>query len=66
MAGSAAGYKDNDPVLKELTTVERPQLRLLKGNGTWQLCTPNNATQFSAILLSFGIRLQEQIKQPSD
>lgn len=64
MAGSAAGYKDNDPVLKELTTVERPQLRLLKGNGTWQLCTPNNATQFSAILLSFGIRLQEQIKQP--
>lgn len=64
MAGPTNGYKDNDPVLKELASVDRPQLRLLKGNGTWQVATPANAGQFSAIQYAFGVRLQEQTKQP--
>lgn len=64
MDGGVASYKANDPVLAELAAVERPTLRLLTGSGVWRVATPANANQFSAIMYAFGVRLQEQLKQP--
>jgi sialate O-acetylesterase len=65
MAGGVSGYAKGDEVLAKLAEGTYPQLRLCKGNnGKWQEATPPNNNGFSALLFSFGQRLQEELDVP--
>jgi len=61
----AKGYTANDPVLAKAVAENYPKLRLLsKGRKGWEEATPENNENFSALLFSFGFRLQQDIKIP--
>jgi sialate O-acetylesterase len=64
MAGVVRGYAVNDPVLAELAATAHPQIRQVKANGAWQVATPENSANFSAILFAFGVRLNEGLDVP--
>ena len=65
MAGGAGGYAKGDEVLAELADGIYPQLRLCRGKGgTWQQSTPQTNPGFSALLFSFGQRLQKDLDVP--
>lgn len=62
MAGGAGGYAKGDEVLATIVAETHPQLRLYR-NG-WRVSGPDTNPGFSALMLSFGVRLQEQLKVP--
>jgi len=63
MHGSS--YTNNDPVLAKAIAETYPKLRLLdRGSAGWELATPTNNIQFSALLFSFGFRLQQELGVP--
>jgi len=65
MAGGMWGYTKNDPVLAKLAAATYPKLRLKKGGSApWQEANPKNSPGFSALLFSFGARLQEELDVP--
>jgi sialate O-acetylesterase len=65
MAGGVAGYARGDKVLATLAAGTYPHLRLCYGNGgPWQLSTPQTNRGFSALLFSFGQRLQKDLDVP--
>lgn len=65
MAGVVNQYLDNDPELKKLKFAgPYPQMRLLKGNGTWAAATVNDVGQHSALLFPFGLKLHETLDVP--
>jgi sialate O-acetylesterase len=65
MAGGVGGYAKGDEVLAELATGTYPQLRLCRGRGgVWQESTPETNPRFSALLFSFGQRLQKNLDAP--
>jgi len=58
-------YTNGDPVLAKAIAATYPKLRLLhKGRAGWELATPTNNIQFSALLFSFGFRLQQELGVP--
>ena len=61
----AKDYLAGDPVLAKAVTETYPKLRLLsKGRKGWEEATPANNPNFSALLFSFGFRLQQELKVP--
>lgn len=66
MDGSVSGYAKGDPVLATLAATPNFKIRLLKGgaNGKWQVATSQSNKGFSALLYSFGVRLQQQLNVP--
>lgn len=65
MAGGVGGYAKNDEVLAKLAAGTYPQLRLCRGRGgSWQQSSPQTNRGFSALLFSFGQRLQKDIDVP--
>lgn len=65
MAGGVAGYAKGDDVLAKLAAGTYPKLRLCRGKGgVWQQATPQTNPLFSALLFSFGQRLQEELDVP--
>jgi len=58
-------YTNNDPVLAKAASLTYPKLRLLhKGRKGWELATPTNNIQFSALLFAFGVPLQRELGVP--
>jgi len=66
MDGSVAGYAKGDPVLAALAAKPNFKIRLLKGGagGKWQVSTSQSNQGFSALLYSFGSRLQHSLNVP--
>ncbi|MFT7643271.1 MAG: sialate O-acetylesterase [Pirellulaceae bacterium] len=65
MAGGVGGYAKNDEVLAKLADGTYPQLRLCRGRGgSWQQSTPDTNRGHSALLFSFGQRLQKELDVP--
>ncbi len=61
----AKSYTAGDPVLAKAVAETYPKLRLLsKGRKGWEEATPENNPNFSALLFSFGFRLQQELKIP--
>jgi sialate O-acetylesterase len=64
MAGGAGGYARNDLVLQGIIDGgPYPKLRLYTRDG-WQIATPDTMKGFSAIHLSFGKALHDQLNRP--
>jgi sialate O-acetylesterase len=60
-----AGYARNDEVLAKLAEDTCPHLRLCRGKGGgWQVADPAAIKSFSALLFSFGQRLQHELDVP--
>jgi sialate O-acetylesterase len=65
MAGGVKGYAKGDELLaKQAAAAPYARLRLLKSNGKWQEASEENVSNFSAILFSFGLRLQADLDVP--
>ena len=65
MAGGVGGYAKGDEVLADLADGTYPQLRLCRGRGgKWQPSNPKTNRGFSALLFSFGQRLQQELDVP--
>jgi sialate O-acetylesterase len=65
MAHPASVYVQNDPVLASLSATPSPGVRLMKsGNKGWQAADNENMSKFSATLLTFGLRLHQELKVP--
>ncbi len=58
-------YTKDDPVLATLAATTYPKLRLLdKAHKGWVEATPVNNDKFSALLFTFGTRLQQELNVP--
>jgi sialate O-acetylesterase len=58
-------YKEKDPVLAELVATPQPTVRLIMSRSQgWQPAGAEDAAKFSAELLTFGIRLQQELNVP--
>lgn len=65
MAGAARNYAKNDATLqKVLDGTPYTKLRLLRSPGSWTEATMEHASAFSALHLSFGHRLYEELDVP--
>ena len=65
MAGGVGGYARRDEGLAKIAAVEYPLIRMARGNrGEWKQATPKNNNGFSALLFSFGVPLQKELKIP--
>jgi len=65
MAGGAGGYAKNDPVLAaNIAAAPYPKLRLCRTSQPWNTATSNSVASFSALLFSFGVRLQKELDIP--
>jgi sialate O-acetylesterase len=65
MAGPANSYAKGDPGLTKLLEVAPyPQVRLASANGGWKVADKTNSAAFSALLLPFGVRLQQELGVP--
>lgn len=65
MAGRAGGYAKNDPGLaKLLEGAPYAKVRLARASGGWKIADKANAEAFSALLLPFGVRLQQELGVP--
>ncbi|MDP6507232.1 MAG: sialate O-acetylesterase, partial [Planctomycetota bacterium] len=65
MAGSAGGYAKNDAELaKVLASAPYEKLRILRQAGAWTDSSKVNLSRFSALLLSFGHRVQVELDVP--
>lgn len=63
MAGRAGSYSKNDPVLARIATAAPyPQLRLF--SGSWKVADAGVVNAFSALHVSFGYALQQELKVP--
>ena len=66
MAMNSGAYTNRDPVLAAQVAGSYPLLRLC-GNasrGGWRSASTNHNLQFSALLFSFGLRLQQELGVP--
>src|SRR5580704_12703010 len=65
MDGRVNGYAKNDPgLVKLLDGTPYPQVRLARATGGWKVADKDNANAFSALLLPFGVRLQQELGVP--
>ncbi|MEY4198627.1 MAG: hypothetical protein RLZZ265_367 [Verrucomicrobiota bacterium] len=66
MAGTAGGYaKSDENLAKILAGGPLPKIRHLHSRGAgWQEATPQTMANFGAILLPFGLRLQQELDVP--
>jgi sialate O-acetylesterase len=65
MAHPASVYVQNDPVLASLTATPAPGVRLMKaGSQGWVTANAETMPKFSATLLTFGLRIHEELKVP--
>ena len=65
MAMPVGSYVKGDPVLATNAARDWPHLRLISsGWAGWQPATASNNTRFSALLLSFGVPLQQSLDVP--
>jgi sialate O-acetylesterase len=65
MAGGAGGYAKNDPVLAaNIAAAPYPKLRLCRTSQPWNTATSNSVASYSALLFSFGVRLQKELDIP--
>jgi sialate O-acetylesterase len=65
MDGHASGYAKGDPGLtKLLEGAPYEQVRLARASGGWKVADKASASAYSALLLSFGVRLQQELKVP--
>lgn len=65
MDGRVNGYAKNDPgLVKLLDGAPYPQVRLARASGGWKLADKDNANAFSALLLPFGVKLQQELGVP--
>ena len=65
MSGGAAGFAKNDPgLVKLLEGTPYPKVRLAQAKSGWQEADNAHAAGFSALLLPFGVKLQEELGVP--
>ncbi|MCE9533543.1 MAG: sialate O-acetylesterase [Planctomycetes bacterium] len=65
MAGNVGSYAKADPVLaKYLEGAPYPKIRQASARGGWKEGTPADVKNFSALLFSFGLRLQQELDVP--
>ena len=64
MAGTVGSYAKGDEVLAKLAMASYPQLRFSKSGGKWSESTDKTNPGASAILFSFGVRLQQELNVP--
>jgi sialate O-acetylesterase len=65
MDGRVNGYAKNDPgLVKLMEGTPYPQVRLARATGGWKVADKENANAFSALLLPFGVRLQQELGVP--
>ncbi len=65
MAGRVNGYAKGDPGLVNLVeAAPYPQIRLAQATGGWKLADKAGCEGFSAILLPFGVKLNQELKVP--
>lgn len=66
MDGRAGGYsKSDDGLTKILASGPYPKIRHLSSrNNSWQEATPQTMPSFGALLLPFGLRLQQELDVP--
>lgn len=65
MAIGSQSFTNNDPVLAaRLAAAPYPKIRFVRANTKWQEATRPNVTGFSALLFSFGLRLQQELGVP--
>lgn len=65
MDGRAGGYAKNDPGLtKVLEGTPYAKVRLARANGGWKVADKAASESFSALLLPFGVRLQQELDVP--
>jgi hypothetical protein len=65
MAGAVANYSKTDPGLAKLAeSAPYPKLRLVRGSGSWNEAGPQQVQGASALLFSFGVRLQKELDVP--
>ena len=63
MAGDTGRYAKNDPVLAEMLKENHPLLRKFNSRG-WEAANETTSARFSALLFSFGARLQKDLNVP--
>lgn len=65
MAGAVRSYVKGDPALEKMAAESYPQVRMM-GSGWkgWKVSSPETNLRCSALLFSFGILLQKDIKVP--
>ena len=65
MAGTAGGYaKADEGLQKILAGGPYPKIRHISSRGSWQEATPQTMASFGAILLPFGLKLQQELDVP--
>ena len=65
MQGGVAGYSKGDAILAKLAAESYPKIRLIgSGRAGWVESNPANNNGFSALLLSFGVRLNQELDIP--
>ena len=65
MAIGSSGFINGDNVLAAaVAAAPYPKIRLVRADAKWQEATPQNVTGFSALLFSFGLRLQKELDVP--
>ena len=64
MAGTVGGYAKTDEVLAKLAEAKYPKLRFSKSGGKWSESDEKTNPGASAILFSFGVRLQQELNVP--
>lgn len=65
MAGKVAGYAKNDPGLTQIVDkAPYPQVRLAQAMSGWKVADRPDCETFSALLLPFGVKLQQELDVP--
>lgn len=65
MAGNSGGYAKGDPVLAGfIAAAPYPTIRFSRCTQPWQVADSKNVAGFSALLFSFGVRLQQELGVP--
>jgi sialate O-acetylesterase len=64
MAQPVKAYTTDDRVLATNAAANYPQLRLNNAKAQWQPATPEESSNFSALMFSFGVPLQKAINVP--
>lgn len=65
MQGAVSSYAKNDPVLAEIAAAAPSgRLRFVRANEPWQEATPEQVDAFSALLVPFGVKLQQTLDVP--
>jgi len=65
MQGGAGNYAKNDPVLAAaVAAVPYPKIRLARAKTSWAVADEKSLPGFSALLFSFGLRLQKELDVP--